>query len=152
RQNGGEARARRGISPAPFLHQPAKEMQAFGSLTQYPLALSQEVRAFSVGALNQALADSMVLRDLYKKAHWQLSGPTFYSLHLLFDKHFNEQLTLVDTLAERVQMLGGVSVAMAHDVAEMTRIDRPPRGREELPTMLSRLLHAHEIILEHARS
>jgi starvation-inducible DNA-binding protein len=101
--------------------------------------------------LNQILADTMVLRDLYKKHHWQVAGHTFYQLHLLFDKHYGEQSTLVDTLAERIQSLGGISVAMAHDVAEMTRIERPPRGREEVPVQLSRLLEAHEIIIKETR-
>src|SRR2546425_3337726 len=90
----------------------------------------------------------MTLRDLYKKHHWQVSGPTFYQLHLLFDKHFNEQSELVDAIAERIQSLGGVSIAMAHDVAEMTLIPRPPRGRDEVPMQISRLLHAHEIVLK----
>ena len=94
----------------------------------------------------------MTLRDMYKKHHWQVSGPTFYQLHLLFDKHFNEQSQLVDAIAERIQSLGGVSIAMAHDVAEMTLIPRPPRGREEVPVQLSRLLHAHEIVLKEARA
>ena len=90
----------------------------------------------------------MTLRDLYKKHHWQVVGPTFYQLHLLFDKHFGEQVELVDLLAERIQLLGGISIAMAPDVAETTRIERPPRGREEVPVQISRLLEAHEQILE----
>ena len=135
----------------PILHQRGKEIQPFGALTRYPLGLGDDVRQASVQALNQILSDSMVLRDLYKKHHWQVSGPTFYQLHLLFDKHYAEQVELVDALAERVQMLGGVAVAMAHDVAEMTRIERPPRGREEVPVQLSRLLDAHEAILIEAR-
>ena len=49
-------------------------------------------------------------------------------------------------------MLGGVSVAMAHDVAETTMIPRPPKGREEVPVQISRLLHAHEIVLKEART
>jgi len=52
----------------------------------------------------------MTLRDLYKKHHWQVSGPTFYQLHLMFDKHFDEQSELVDSIAERIQSLGGVSL------------------------------------------
>jgi starvation-inducible DNA-binding protein len=90
----------------------------------------------------------MTLRDLYKKHHWQVVGPTFYQLHLLFDKHYDEQVELVDELAERIQLLGGLSIAMAPDVAETTRIERPPRGREEVPVQLSRLLEAHELILK----
>ena len=101
--------------------------------------------------LNQLLADTMTLRDLYKKAHWQVVGPTFYQLHLLFDKHFNEQAELVDAIAERIQLLGGVSIAMAADIAETTQIERPPRGREDVPVQLSRLLDAHQIVIRQSR-
>ena len=94
----------------------------------------------------------MTLRDLYKKHHWQIAGPTFYQLHLLFDKHYGEQNELVDAIAERVQVLGGVSVAMAPDVTELTLIPRPPKGREEAPVQISRLLHGHEIVLKEART
>jgi len=59
---------------------------------------------------------------------------------------------LVDAIAERIQSLGGVSIAMAHDVAEMTLIPRPPRGRDRVPVQLTRLLHAHEIVLQEART
>ena len=135
----------------PILHQRGKEIQPFGTLARYPLGLSDEVRRASVEMLNQLVADTMVLRDLYKKHHWQVSGPTFYELHLLLDKHYEEQVELVDALAERVQALGGVAVAMAHDVAEMTHLERPPRGREEIPVQLSRLLDAHEAILIEVR-
>jgi starvation-inducible DNA-binding protein len=135
----------------PLLGQRAPEIQPYGTLAYYPLALDGDARAASVALLNQILADTMVLRDLYKKHHWQVAGHTFYQLHLLFDKHYGEQSTLVDTLAERIQSLGGISVAMAHDVAEMTRIERPPRGREEVPVQLSRLLEAHELIIQEVR-
>lgn len=136
----------------PILRQRGKEMQRFGTLAKYPLGLSEETRTASVTALNQVLSDTIVLRDLYKKHHWQVSGPTFYSLHLLLDKHYEEQTKLVDLLAERVQTLGGIAIAMPQDVAETTKIERPPRGREEVPVQLSRLLEAHEHILVEARA
>jgi starvation-inducible DNA-binding protein len=136
----------------PIVNQKAPEIQPFGRLARLPNALSQTAALQSVENLNQVLADTMTLRDMYKKHHWQVAGPTFYSLHLLFDKHYEEQNDLVDLLAERVQSLGGVSLAMAPDVAETTLIPRPPRGREEVPVQISRLLHAHEIILKEARS
>jgi starvation-inducible DNA-binding protein len=101
--------------------------------------------------LNQLLADTMTLRDLYKKSHWQVAGPTFYQLHLLFDKHYDEQVELVDSIAERIQLLGGVSIAMAADVAETTQIERPPRGREAVSVQLSRLLDAHQIVIRQTR-
>ncbi|AKU96963.1 Non-specific DNA-binding protein Dps / Iron-binding ferritin-like antioxidant protein / Ferroxidase [Labilithrix luteola] len=135
----------------PRLGQRGREIQAYGTLARYPLGLTDQVRAASVERLNQLVADTITLRDLYKKNHWQVSGPTFYSLHLLYDKHAEEQSEVVDTLAERVQTLGGVTIAMAHDVAEVTKIERVARGREDVPTQLSRLLEAHEVILTEAR-
>jgi starvation-inducible DNA-binding protein len=128
------------------------EIQPFGSVTHaLHLELEEPVRLEMTEQLNQLLADAMTLRDLYKKSHWQVAGPTFYQLHLLFDKHFNEQVEIVDLIAERVQLLGGLAIAMAHDVAETTRIERPPRGREEVPVLFSRLLDAHQIVIRHSR-
>src|SRR6201990_772609 len=141
------------ISAQPRLHQRAAEIQAYGTVNHLlPLELEEPVRLEMTAQLNQLLADTMTLRDLCKKHHWQVAGPTFYQLHLLFDKHYEEQNELVDAIAERIQLLGGVSVAMAHDVAETTLIPRPPKGREEAPVQISRLLHAHEIVLKEART
>jgi starvation-inducible DNA-binding protein len=136
----------------PIDRQKAHEIQAYGHMTRRPIALSEAAALQSVENLNQVLADTITLRDLYKKHHWQVAGPTFHQLHLLFDKHYEEQNDLVDMIAERIQMLGGVSLAMAPDVAETTIIPRAPKGREEVPVQVSRLLHAHEILLEEARS
>jgi len=141
------------INAQPRIHQHAAEIQAYGTVSHaLPLDLDEAVRLEMTEQLNQLLADSMTLRDLYKKAHWQVAGPTFYQLHLLFDKHFGEQVEIVDTIAERIQLLGGISIAMAPDVAELMRIDRPPRGREEVPVQISRLLDAHLIIVGECRT
>ena len=137
---------------APVTGQHAHEIQPFGHLVRMPIALSEHACKESVDNLNQLLADTMTLRDLYKKHHWQVAGPTLYQLHLLFDKHYDEQNEVVDAVAERIQLLGGVSVAMAHDVAETTLVPRAPKGREEVPVQVSRLLHAHEIVLKEARA
>jgi starvation-inducible DNA-binding protein len=139
-------------SAQPRYHQSARELQPFGTVTSVmPLQLEEPVRLEMTEQLNLLLADTMTLRDLYKKSHWQVSGATFYQLHLLFDKHYEEQSEIVDTIAERIQLLGGISIAMAADVAETTRIPRPPKGREEVPVQLSRLLDAHEVIITHCR-
>ena len=136
----------------PVLHQHAREIQPYGKIAKLSIALDETACESSIENLNQILADTMTLRDMYKKHHWQVAGATFYQLHLLFDKHHGEQDELVDTLAERIQLLGGVSIAMAADVAETTIIPRPPRGREEAPVQISRLLEAHESILKEART
>ncbi len=140
------------VSAQPRMHQRAPEIQQYGTVSHaLQLELEEPVRLQMTEQLNQLLADSMTLRDLYKKHHWQVAGPTFYQLHLLFDKHFDEQVEIVDAIAERIQLLGGVSIAMGADVAETTQIERPPRGREEIPVQLSRLLDAHQVIIRQCR-
>lgn len=140
------------LNAQPRIHQRAGEIQTYGTVSHaLPLELEEPARLEMTEQLNLLLADTMTLRDLYKKSHWQVAGATFYQLHLLFDKHYGEQVEIVDGIAERIQLLGGVSLAMAADVAETTRIERPPRGREEVPVQISRLLDAHQIIIGHCR-
>jgi starvation-inducible DNA-binding protein len=145
RQSGGDGAAQ------PLVDQRARQMQRFGTVVRMPIGLDPKVCEQSARQLNVLLADTITLRDMYKKHHWQVSGHTFYQLHLLFDKHAEEQNELVDEIAERIQLLGGIAVAMAPDVAEMTRIERPPVGREEVPVQISRLLAAHELICKSCR-
>jgi starvation-inducible DNA-binding protein len=152
RKKDSESKSNRSMSVQPRLHQRAREIQSYGTVRHaLPLELEEPVRVQITNQLNQLLADTMTLRDLYKKCHWQVSGPTFYQLHLLFDKHYGEQNELVDAIAERIQLLGGISLAMAADVAETTQIERPPRAREEVPVQLSRLIDAHQIIIQQCR-
>jgi starvation-inducible DNA-binding protein len=140
------------VSAQPRLHQRAPEIQAYGTVEHLlPLDLEEPVRLEMTEQLNQLLADTITIRDLYKKSHWQVAGPTFYQLHLLYDKHYEEQDEIVDKIAERIQLLGGVSLAMAADIAETSQIERPPRGREEVPVQISRLLDAHQIIIGQCR-
>jgi starvation-inducible DNA-binding protein len=150
-RNGGSG-SRSAASPQPRLGQRSGEIQRFGMLRLLPIALSAEARGESCQLLNEILADTMVLTALYKKSHWNALGPTFYQLHLLFDKHYEEQAELVDMLAERVQMLGGVSVGDPRHAAELTSIPRPPDGADEVPVVIDRLLDAHETILEKVRA
>lgn len=145
----GDGQARR-MSSQPWLHQRGVQLQEFGTVRQFPIALSYDARMFSCQLLNQTLADTQILYALYKKHHWLMRGATFYQLHLLLDKHADEQLELIDMIAERVQTLGGVAVGDPRHVAEITSIPRPPNGAEEVPAMLSRLLEAHEMILTQA--
>src|SRR3954471_5115374 len=131
----------------PRLHQQGREIQIFGSVRQFPLGLSHDARLYSCERLNQILSDSQILYALYKKHHWLMRGATFYQLHLLLDKHAEEQAKLIDEIAERVQTLGGVAVAAPRHIAEIPLIEDAPAGGQEVPAMLSRLLEAHELIL-----
>src|SRR5215471_735224 len=105
-------------------------VQAFGSLQASRLGLSEQVRHASVAALNRLLAHTMALRDLYKKSHWQAAGATFYELHLLFDKHYEEQVVLMDAIAERIQALGGVARAGRRYRQRVAPGARPQRDRD----------------------
>jgi starvation-inducible DNA-binding protein len=139
------------VSPEPKTDAPRIEIQRYGTLRELPLALPDKARADNCQLLNAILADTSILYALYKKHHWLVAGPTFYQLHLLFDKHAEEQLELVDLLAERVQTLGGIAVSDPRHVAEITNIERPPDGAEEVPAMISRLLDAHGTIIAEVR-
>jgi starvation-inducible DNA-binding protein len=141
----------RGRTPDPRLDISGPEIQRFGTLRQLPIGLEDDAKARSCELLNEILADTMVLYALYKKHHWNVAGPTFYQLHLLFDKHAEEQLELVDLLAERVQTLGGIAVGDPRHAAELTTIPRPPDGAEEVAVMIDRTLRAHETIIEKVR-
>jgi starvation-inducible DNA-binding protein len=149
RRDGSDTRRR--SSPEPRLVQRGVELQRFGTLRLLPIALSAEARGQSAQLLNRILADTTILYALYKKHHWLVAGPTFYQLHLLFDKHAEEQLELIDLLAERVQSLGGIAVGDPRHAAELTRIERPPDGAEEVAAMIARLLDGHETIITAVR-
>jgi starvation-inducible DNA-binding protein len=135
----------------PQLQQRSREIQGFNQIRSLPLGMSEEAIGQSVTMLNQLLADSITLHDLYKKHHWQVSGPTFYELHLLFDKHAGEVLASIDLIAERIQMLGGVTAGMPFDVAERTKIERPPLAVESVPALLARTVNAHATVIRTIR-
>lgn len=135
----------------PNLDQQSHETQKFGDIVKMPNGLSEDACKESVALLNQCLADTITLRDMYKKHHWQVVGPTFNQLHLMYDQHFEAQVEVVDILAERIQLLGGIALAMAADIAETTKIARPPRGREPAAVQIRRLAEAHEQIIIFAR-
>ena len=152
RGNGASARRAGRVSPEPQMAPLGAEVQRFGTTRLLPIALAKDARSDSCRLLNEILADSMVLYAMYKKHHWLVGGPTFYQLHLLFDKHAEEQIEVIDLIAERVQSLGGISVGDPRHAAELTTIDRPPNGAEDVPAMIHRLLNAHETILEKVRA
>jgi len=135
----------------PHLEKLGHEVQRFDQLRELPLGLPAATRREMCERLNTVLADSRILHDLYKKSHWLMRGPTFYQLHLLTDRHAEEQEELIDKIAERIQTLGGIAAGDPRHVAELTGIPRPPDGAEGVPAMLSRLLQAHEHIVVEAR-
>lgn len=135
----------------PRLQQRSHEIQTYHQLRTLPIDLPEKAIGQSVTLLNQILADTITLHDLYKKYHWQVAGPTFYELHRLLDKHADKIRHTIDLIAERIQILGGVSCGMPFDVAENTKIERPPMGVENVPALLARTVHAHATIIHTIR-
>lgn len=137
-----------GAGATPLTGQRGKPVQAAKTVVPMAIGVSQEAREANAAMLTTLLADTIQLSLMYKKAHWQTKGHTFYQLHLLFDKHYEEQTELTDLLAERIQTLGGVAQGMPSEVVANTRIENPPSDVLEEPDIMSRLLDAHTQICE----
>ncbi len=139
------------IESQPHLDPTSREIQRFDQLRDLPIGLDHGIRAEHAAGLNVILADTRILHDLYKKAHWNMRGHTFYQLHLLMDEHAKGQYALIDQVAERIQQLGAIAVGDPRHVAELTTIERAPDGAEDIPNVLTRLLSAHERIVKASR-
>lgn len=91
---------------------------------QYPTRsyLPENVRATSVGLLNQALADLSAVTMQLKHAHWNVKGIEFYQLHELFEDLYESFEPHIDTVAERASALGGRPMGTPAAVAQQTTI------------------------------
>lgn len=105
----------------------------------------------TVAVLDELLAHSIRLRDLYKNARWQTSDIQFQQLHCLFDGHYKEQLRLVDVLIDRIRMLGGAGRVLAGNFLQGTQFSYALRGRQSPIRLLRDLLDAHEMVLSAAQ-
>jgi len=139
-------------NPELVLGRNAGAARPFGTVRRgAPICLDEETRKASTDKLNQILVDTISLRDLYNKHYWQVSGPTFLPTASPVRQALRRAGATVDRIAERIQALGGVSLAVAADAAENTKVPRPPKDREEAQVQISRLLEAHEMALKESR-
>src|SRR6516225_3456605 len=90
--------------------------------------LAEDTRAKAIELLNARLADCKDLQTQVKQAHWNVKGPNFISLHLLFDKINDDVEEYVDDIAERAVQLGGVAEGTARMVAKRTSLAEYPAG------------------------
>jgi starvation-inducible DNA-binding protein len=116
------------------------------------LELNKKSEGASITVLQSILADTIFMHSLYKKYHWHVEGEDFYQYHLLFDKHANELLPLIDLVAERIRTLGGIAPGLPAEVERNKQVnegaDPGPSGQK----MLHNLLSAHESALKNIRS
>jgi len=112
--------------------------------------ISQEDRAAVAAELSKLLADSYTLYLKSHNYHWNVTGPMFQTLHLMFETHYNELALAVDEIAERVRALGHVAPATYKAFSRLSSIDEedaPPKATE----MIRKLVDGHETVIATAR-
>jgi starvation-inducible DNA-binding protein len=105
--------------------------------------LSESIRFKAIELLNDRLADCKDLQTQVKQGHWNVKGPNFISLHLLFDKINDDVEEYVDEIAERAVQLGGVAEGTARMVARRSSLAEYPAsavdGRSHVEALSSAL-------------
>jgi starvation-inducible DNA-binding protein len=105
--------------------------------------LPELVRREVIELLNGSLATSLDLKTQVKQAHWNVAGPQFYALHLLFDKIADDVDAAVDLIAERVLQLGGAALGTARIAAQKSILGEYPHqavdGKEHLEALAERI-------------
>ena len=105
----------------------------------------------TIAVLEQLLAQSIYLRDSYRNARWQTADIQYRRLRQLFDRHYKEQLHLVDVLIDRIRALGGGGQIFARNFLQETQFACALRGNSAAGQLLSELLDAHESVLATGR-
>lgn len=112
--------------------------------------ISQENRVKIAGTIASLLADSYSLYLKTHNYHWNVTGPMFNSLHLMFEGHYTELALAVDLIAERIRALGFIAPGSYSEFAKLTKIIEHS-GDLDATTMIKDLIVAHEIVLKTAR-
>ena len=113
--------------------------------------MSDDCSVETVGILEELLAQSILLRDLYKIARWQSCNGELCRMHQLFEGHYKEQLRLVDVLIDRVRMLGGTGRVLAGDFLKGTQLSCAVRSHRAPGRWVDEILDAHELVLSTAQ-
>lgn len=120
-------------------------------MTTIDIGLTTEHREQVAGALSVLLADSYTLYLMTHNFHWNVTGPQFRDLHLMFEEHYTELATAVDEIAERIRTLGHFAPGTYKQFAQLSNIDEPgsiPAADE----MVRLLTVAHETVVKTCRA
>ena len=115
------------------------------------IGISADDRAHIADGLGNLLADTYTLYLKTHNYHWNVTGPMFTTLHLLFEQHYTEMAIAVDTIAERIRALGSFAPGSYKAYAARTHISE----EEDVPAALEmarRLVDGHETVIRTARS
>ncbi len=118
---------------------------------QIDIGIKEEDRAELASELGKLLADSYALYLKSHNYHWNVTGPMFQTLHLMFEGHYTELATAVDEIAERIRSLGHFAPGSFGAFAELSSI-ADAEGVPAATEMIRQLLVAHETVVRTARA
>lgn len=101
--------------------------------------------------LSHLLADTYTLYLKTHNFHWNVTGPMFQTLHLMFEQHYNELWTAVDLIAERIRSLGSLAPGTYSEFLELSSI-KETKGVLQAMAMIRALIEGHQAVIRTARS
>ena len=114
------------------------------------IGINEKDRKDIAGGLSKLLADSYTLYLKTHNFHWNVKGPMFNTLHLMFETHYTELAMAVDEIAERIRALDMPAPGSYSQFAKLTRI-KEETGTPEATEMLRQLVEDHEAVVRTAR-
>ena len=114
------------------------------------IGIDQDDRQKIAGGLTRLLADTYTLYLKTHSYHWNVTGPRFRDLHMMFEEHYTELATAVDDVAERIRTLGYPAPGTFREFLELTTIEEIP-GAPAAEDMVKDLVTAHEIVVRTCR-
>lgn len=119
--------------------------------TPIDIGIDQAQRVEIAGGLSRLLADTYTLYLKTHNFHWNVTGPMFQTLHLMFEQQYNELALAVDQIAERIRTLGEPAPGSYREFAELSSIEED-LDRPDATEMIRRLVQGHEAAVRTARS
>ncbi|HEY9666523.1 MAG TPA: Dps family protein [Coleofasciculaceae cyanobacterium] len=115
------------------------------------IGIPEESRKEIADGLSRLLADTYSLYLKTHNFHWNVTGPMFQTLHLMFETHYNELALAVDQIAERIRALGFPAPGTYSDFAKLSSVEETP-GVPKAEDMIRLLVQGHETVAKTARS
>jgi len=115
------------------------------------IGINQQDRQHIADGLSHLLADTYTLYLKTHNFHWNVTGPMFQTLHLMFEQHYNELALAVDLIAERIRALGHPAPGSYADYARLTAITEA-NGVPKAEEMIRQLVDGHETLCRTARN
>lgn len=120
-------------------------------MTKPNTGLDGNARKSVAAALNNVLADTYTLYMKTHVYHWNVTGPQFHTLHVMFEAQYREMWAALDELAERVRALGVFAPSGGKAFSELTAIDSADKAPPPAGEMVKNLLADHETLVRRAR-